>query len=116
MGLTAEFGMGSGVPPSLETPGQYTLGCIRPTKRESKDQRIKRNMGIFRPPLVQKDMAVLREQYSPEEAPTCVDPFQRKSKNVQLPVRTTRLNALLHVHLWPIYPVVYGGAYGETQS
>ena len=25
MGLTAEFGMGSGVPPSLETPGQYTL-------------------------------------------------------------------------------------------
>ena len=37
-------------------------------------------------------------------------------KNVQSPVRTTSLNTLLCVHVWPIKPVIFRRANGETQS
>ena len=90
-GLTAEFGMGSGVTPSLETPGQNDRHVgILGTKTESR-------MDIFRPPVTHKQ-------------------YRNRCENVRSPVRIARLNALLHVHLRPINPVVFRGANGETQS
>jgi hypothetical protein len=108
-GLTAEFGMGSGVAPWVWAPGkEMGRGNLARDLRRSRGFEALAGLA----PLARKDnrrfFSVFLDPGTPSRAPE-----RRKSGQADRPVSTGPLSALPRVHVRPIDLVVFEGPDGE---